>query len=68
MEEKTDVEMVVDHLKNCTDAKAGIVMQSGSADGVIAEMVAAGWTLRERVDHVGGKRIRFLVAPPGTFV
>ena len=55
-------ETVAEHLANCTDAKAAIVVD-GSADDVIAQMTAAGWTLEERVDHVAGKRIRFLKMP-----
>jgi hypothetical protein len=57
-------ETVTEHLADCTDAKAAIVID-GSADDVIAQMTAAGWTLEERVDHVAGKRIRFLKAPAG---
>lgn len=55
-------ETVAGHLADCTDAKAAIVVD-GSADDVIAQMTAAGWTLDERVDHVAGKRIRFLKMP-----
>jgi hypothetical protein len=57
-------EILVEHLTECSDAKAAIVVD-GSADDIVAEMVAAGWTLAERVDHVAGKRIRFLQAPAG---
>lgn len=60
--EPSDAEVLVSHLIECTDAKAAIVVD-GSADDVIAMMIAAGWMLDSRVDLVSGKRIRFLVAP-----
>lgn len=63
--EPTGADVIVEHMAECTDAKAAIVMD-GSADEVIARMVAAGWTLGERVDRVAGKRIRFLSAPPAS--
>ena len=62
MSTKPDVDAIVEHLAECTDAKAAIVVD-GSADDVVAELVRAGWVLDERVDHVSGKRIRFLRHP-----
>jgi hypothetical protein len=56
-------DILVDHITRCTEADA-VVVVDGSADDVIARMTAEGWTLEERVDHVAGKRIRFL-HPPG---
>lgn len=58
----TPADVVAEHLAECTDAKAAIVVD-GSADDVVAELVRAGWVLAERVDHVAGKRIRFLERP-----
>ena len=55
---------VADHLVNCTDAKAAIVVD-GNADFEVARLLAAGWILQERVDYVAGKRIRFM-SPPGS--
>jgi len=55
---------VAEHIKNCLGAKATVVVD-GNADEVIARMVAAGWTLREQVDLVAGKRIRVLQVPEG---
>jgi len=55
-------EEMVEHLTGCTDAGAAIVVD-GNADEVVAGLVAAGWTLRERVDLIGGKRIRYLDTP-----
>lgn len=53
---------VAEHLAECTGAKAAIVVD-GSADDVVAKLLAAGWTLDERTDLVAGKRIRFLRMP-----
>lgn len=58
-------EEVAAHLRDCAQVDAAIVMQSGSADGVIATLLAQGWTWDERpTEHVGGKRIRYLRPPP----
>lgn len=62
-QQPADIDAVVDHLKDCRDGQAAIVCD-GSGDDVIETMVNAGWTLDDRVDHVGGKRIRTLNAPP----
>lgn len=65
MSERTGADEVIDHLVNCADVNAALVMHQGSADDAIAELVAAGWTLEERVDRVAGKRIRYMQPPPG---
>ena len=57
-----DAQEIAAHLRDCTDAQAALVCD-GNADEVVARMVAAGWKLRERVDFIGGKRIRFLEIP-----
>lgn len=59
----TGADAVAEHLSQCTDAQAAIVVD-GSADEVIAGLMAAGWTAYERTDYVAGKRIRFLSPPP----
>lgn len=60
--ELSGADVVAEHLVTCTDANAAVVVD-GSADDVIAQMTAAGWTLSERIDQVAGKRIRFLTPP-----
>lgn len=60
-------DLVLDHIANCTDVGALVVAQSGSLHEQVAEMVADGWTLDDRVDYVAGKRIRYLTPPPGAF-
>jgi len=60
----TDAEVIAEHIKTCTDAQGVVVMDHGSADPVIRQMLDAGWKLSEQVDYVGGKRIRFMEAPP----
>lgn len=58
----TPAGVVAEHIAECTDAKAAIVVD-GSADEVIASLVAAGWGLSERVEYVAGKRIRYVTVP-----
>lgn len=62
MNDVSDPELIVEHLRECLDAKAAIVV-GGSADEIVADLLAAGWTLEERVDYVAGKRIRTLRLP-----
>jgi hypothetical protein len=59
----SNADLLIEHIVNCTPAKAAVVVD-GSADDIVAGMVAAGWTLGGRVDRVAGKRIRFLTPPP----
>ena len=54
--------VLVEHVGR--NAQAVIATQQGPADEEIAAMVAAGWTLSDQVDHVAGKRIRYLTPPP----
>lgn len=54
--------VLIEHMTVCRGAQAVIVVD-GSADQVIAGMLAAGWTLQEGTDYVAGKRIRFLSLP-----
>jgi hypothetical protein len=62
-EPRTDgAQVVVDHLTQCTDAQAAIVVD-GNADSTIERLLAEGWTIEQRVDLVAGKRIRFLHPP-----
>lgn len=64
-EPRTDgARIVADHLAECTDADAAIVVD-GNADPQIAQLLAVGWTIDERVDYVAGKRIRFVHPPAG---
>ncbi len=57
-------DIVAEHLAECTDAKAAIVVD-GNADEVIAGLLAAGWTLSDRAELIAGKRIRYLRTPAG---
>ncbi len=43
--------------------KALIATQRGSADELLATMLADGWTLADEVDYAAGKRIRYLLPP-----
>lgn len=52
----------VEHLAECRQADAAIVVD-GNGDDVVATLLAAGWTY-SGVEHVAGKRVRHLV-PPG---
>jgi hypothetical protein len=63
MSKQSGAEMLVEHIKDCTDAQA-VVVVDGSADDIITRMVADGWVLRDRIDRIAGKRIRFM-EPPG---
>lgn len=60
---RTDgAQAVLDHLTECTDADAAIVVD-GNADFEVAGLLAAGWTIEHRVDLVAGKRVRYLHPP-----
>lgn len=56
-------QVLADHIEQCTDVDAVLVMHTGSGDDVVATLLAQGWRLDEQVDYVAGKRIRTLVAP-----
>lgn len=64
MTENEDLDNLVEHIAECVKPAATLVMQSGSADGMIAELVEQGWTLNEGEEYVGGKRIRYMTPPP----
>lgn len=53
---------VLDHLTRVRPVDASLVVD-GSADEQIARLLAAGWTIEQRVDLVAGKRIRYLHPP-----
>jgi hypothetical protein len=58
------IEAILDHVD--AQGVAGLlVTQSGSADELVAQMIEEGWTVEARTHHVGGKRIRYMVPPPG---
>lgn len=57
------VEALVEHLKECRQVDAAIVAD-GDATELVDELVAAGWTY-EGTEYVEGKRVRYLVPPPG---
>lgn len=54
---------LVDHLVECREVDAAVVVD-GNADELVAKMVAEGWTF-EGTEYVEGKRVRYLVPPPG---
>lgn len=56
-------EELADHLKNCRDVDA-VIAGDGNLDEVVNTMIAAGWTF-DGVEYVEGKRVRYLVPPPG---
>jgi hypothetical protein len=58
---------LADHLAECRKADA-LVVVDGNADQIIADMIAAGWTLAEGAEVVGGKRIRMMTPPPGVTI
>jgi hypothetical protein len=58
-------EGVARYMAEESGAQAALVMQSGSADEVIANLVAQGWVLQAGEEHINGKRIRYLQPPPG---
>lgn len=60
--QKTDADIVVDHMADCLGANAAIVVD-GNADSLVADLLAHGWTIESRVDVILGKRIR-IVHPP----
>jgi len=57
-------DLFAEHVRDRTPADAAIVFD-GNADQIVADLTEAGWTLSDRTDLVGGKRIRFLSPPPG---
>ncbi len=65
-EKENPAEVVAEHLSNCTPAQAAIVVD-GNADNIIASLTAAGWKLSDRVEYIGGKRIRYVTVPSGVF-
>lgn len=54
---------LVKHLIECRKVDAAIV-QDGDADDLVARLIADGWTY-EGVEYVAGKRVRYLIPPPG---
>jgi len=58
------VDALVQHLVECRKVDAAVV-SDGEADDLVAKMLADGWTY-EGVEYVGGKRVRYLMAPSET--
>lgn len=56
---------VAEHLRDCAQVDAAVVMQSGSADDVIEQLLSEGWTWDQtrQTEVVAGKRIRYLRSP-----
>jgi hypothetical protein len=59
-------EALVEHLKHCREVDAAIVAD-GNADELVASLIEQGWTY-EGTEYVEGKRVRYLVPPPGVLV
>jgi hypothetical protein len=59
-------EALVEHLKECRQVDAAIVAD-GNADELVASLIEQGWTY-EGVEYVEGKRVRYLVPPPGVLL
>lgn len=60
----SDVEKLVEHLKDCVGVDAAIVQHRGSADDLVERLLADGWTWDERPSEIiAGKRIRYLRPP-----
>jgi len=55
---------LVDHLKGCRKVDA-VITGDGNLDDVVNTLIAAGWT-SDGVEYVDGKRLRYLIPPPGT--
>lgn len=60
-DDKTGPEQLLEHLTQCRQVDAAIV-QDGNADQMVAALIARGWRY-EGVEHVAGKRVRYLVPP-----
>ena len=41
----------------------GAIVVDGNADDIIESLTAAGWGQADRVEYIGGKRIRYLTVP-----
>jgi hypothetical protein len=59
----SDADALVEHLTDCRNASAAIVVD-GNGDDVVAGLLAAGWTYTG-VEQVAGKRVRYLTPPAG---
>ena len=57
------VEALVEHLKECRQVDAAVVAD-GDASELVAGLIEQGWTY-EGTEYVEGKRVRYLVPPPG---
>lgn len=62
-DENTGADALVEHLVECRQVDAAIVA-NGNADELVARLIEDGWTY-EGVEYVEGKRVRYLVPPPG---
>jgi hypothetical protein len=59
MEKNQALEDLVDHVSNCLEADATIVVD-GNADSVVEMMLRNGYEWDGTVEYVGGKRIRMM--------
>lgn len=66
MDELDGPEALVEHLKECRQVDAAIVAD-GNADELLARLIGEGWTY-DGVEYVAGKRVRYLVPPPGVLL
>jgi len=59
-------EALVEHLKECRQVDAAVVAD-GDATELVERLIAEGWTY-EGVEYLAGKRVRYLVPPPGVLL
>lgn len=62
-DETNGAKELAEHLKDCRQVDAAVVVD-GNADDLVARLLADGWVY-EGVEYVMGKRVRYLVPPPG---
>lgn len=61
-EKDAALDAMVTHMRDCRKADAATVVD-GSADTLVEQMLAEGWTMQPQVDLIGGKRLRVMVPP-----
>ena len=54
---------LVEHLRDCRKVSA-LIAGDGNLDHVVDDLIAEGWTF-DGVEYVEGKRVRYLLPPPG---
>ena len=65
-DEQDGPERLVAHLVECREVDAAVVAD-GDASDLVAALIEQGWTY-EGVEYIEGKRVRYLVPPPGVLL